>query len=59
MPVPQAAALPLRMEDQLGFKMVTRIRRIEVVADYRHLGQGHGGWREDNQFYATDVWSGP
>lgn len=43
----------LRVETQLGFKMVKWVRAIEFVADYRHIGQGQGGWREDQQYYAN------
>jgi len=32
--------------------MVKWVRAIEFVADYRHIGQGQGGWREDQQYYA-------
>jgi DMSO/TMAO reductase YedYZ molybdopterin-dependent catalytic subunit len=51
LPVVHGAPLRLRVEDQLGFKMVKYIRRIELVADYAHIGDGEGGWREDSQHY--------
>lgn len=56
LPVPHGAPVRLRVECQLGFKMVKWIRSIELVSDYRQLGQGQGGWREDQQFYTT--WAG-
>jgi DMSO/TMAO reductase YedYZ molybdopterin-dependent catalytic subunit len=42
----------LRVETQLGFKMVKWIKAIEFVADPTHIGMGMGGWREDQKFYA-------
>jgi DMSO/TMAO reductase YedYZ molybdopterin-dependent catalytic subunit/thiosulfate reductase cytochrome b subunit len=51
LPVAHGAPLRLRVEDQLGFKMVKYICRIELVADYTHIGDGEGGWREDVQHY--------
>jgi DMSO/TMAO reductase YedYZ molybdopterin-dependent catalytic subunit len=53
LPVEHGAPVRLRVETQLGFKMVKWIRAIELVADYAHLGQGEGGWREDQQHYET------
>ena len=53
--VEHGAPLRLRVEGQLGFKMVKWIARIELIDDYRHLGQGQGGWREDNMFYSPAV----
>jgi sulfoxide reductase catalytic subunit YedY len=32
--------------------MVKWIRAIELVADVGSIGQGQGGWREDQLFYA-------
>jgi methionine sulfoxide reductase catalytic subunit len=55
LPVPHGAPLRLRVETQLGFAMVKYIRRIELVADYRHLGAGQGGWREDHQYYSQEA----
>jgi DMSO/TMAO reductase YedYZ molybdopterin-dependent catalytic subunit len=53
LPIPHGAPLRLRVETQLGFKMVKWLRAIEFVEDYRGIGQGMGGWREDNQYYDT------
>jgi DMSO/TMAO reductase YedYZ molybdopterin-dependent catalytic subunit/thiosulfate reductase cytochrome b subunit len=53
LPVEHGAPVRLRVETQLGYKMVKWIGSIEVVADYGHIGQGQGGWREDQQFYAS------
>ena len=55
LPVEHGAPLRLRVETQLGFKMVKYLRAIEFVADYHALGQGQGGWREDVQHYSQDA----
>lgn len=55
LPVGHGAPLRLRVETQLGFKMVKYLRAIEFVADYRTLGQGQGGWREDVQHYSPEA----
>lgn len=47
LPVPFGAPLRLRLENQLGYKMVKFVRSIELIADYRTIGEGKGGWRED------------
>jgi len=39
------------VETQLGYKMVKYLRAIELVADYRNIGEGQGGSREDTMFY--------
>ena len=49
------APLRLRVETKLGFKMVKWIRSIELVEDYRTVGEGQGGYREDFQFFGTDA----
>lgn len=53
LPVEHGAPVRLRVETQLGFKMVKWIAGIEFVADVRDIGMGMGGWREDQQFYAN------
>ena len=53
LPVEHGAPVRLRVETQLGFKMVKWIRSIEFVADYARIGMGQGGWREDQQYYAN------
>jgi len=49
--VPHGAPLRLRVETQLGFKMVKWIHRIELVESFRRLRGGMGGSREDNMYY--------
>ncbi len=51
LPIPHGAPLRLRIENELGFKMVKFLRRIEAVADYNHIGDGMGGIREDMQHF--------
>jgi hypothetical protein len=43
------------VETQLGFTMVKYVCRIEFVHDYRHIGAGQGGWREDHQYYSQEA----
>ncbi len=53
LPVEHGAPVRVRIETQLGFKMVKWIAGIEFVADTSGIGMGMGGWREDQQFYAN------
>lgn len=46
------APLRLRAETQLGYKMVKWLRSIEFVDDYKQIGMGQGGHREDNMYYS-------
>ena len=41
----------LRCETQLGYKMVKWIKSIEFIEDYRQIGKGQGGSREDIMYY--------
>ena len=43
----------LRVETQLGYKMVKWIKSIEFVSDYKNIGRGQGGHREDHMYYGT------
>lgn len=51
LPMEHGAPLRLRVETQLGFKMVKWVRRIELVERYSDLRGGQGGSREDNMYY--------
>jgi DMSO/TMAO reductase YedYZ molybdopterin-dependent catalytic subunit len=53
LPITHGAPIRLRIETQLGFKMVKWIKAIEFVEEYRDIGMGQGGWREDQQYYAN------
>jgi DMSO/TMAO reductase YedYZ molybdopterin-dependent catalytic subunit len=43
--------LRLRVENQLGFKMVKWIRAIEFVESYKSVGRGEGGYKEDHNYF--------
>ncbi len=45
------APLRLRVENQLGFKMVKWIRAIEFVTSHKAFGEGEGGYNEDHEFF--------
>jgi DMSO/TMAO reductase YedYZ molybdopterin-dependent catalytic subunit len=45
------APLRLRIENQLGFKMVKWIRAIEFVDTIGSVGQGEGGYAEDHEYF--------
>jgi thiosulfate reductase cytochrome b subunit len=51
LPIVHGAPLRLRNESELGFKQVKWIRSIEFVADFSHIGGGHGGYNEDHEFF--------
>lgn len=51
LPIQSGAPLRVRFETKLGFKMVKFLRSIEFVEDYRKVGGGMGGVREDMQQY--------
>jgi DMSO/TMAO reductase YedYZ molybdopterin-dependent catalytic subunit len=50
--VPHGAPLRLRIETQLGYKMVKWIKSIKFVSDYKNIGMGQGGHREDHMYYS-------
>jgi hypothetical protein len=41
----------LRVENQLGFKIVDWMRNIEFVASARTIGKGYGGKNENDEYY--------
>jgi DMSO/TMAO reductase YedYZ molybdopterin-dependent catalytic subunit len=45
------APLRLRVENQLGYKMVKWIKSIEFVVNEKSIGQGFGGKNEDDEYY--------
>ncbi len=45
------APLRLRVENQLGYKMVKWIKSVEFVAGVEQVGKGHGGKNEDDEYY--------
>jgi sulfoxide reductase catalytic subunit YedY len=55
LPIHHGAPLRLRVETQLGFTMVKYIRAIEFIENYKSLGKGQGGWREDYQYFSQEA----
>ncbi|MEO8233617.1 MAG: molybdopterin-dependent oxidoreductase [Ignavibacteriota bacterium] len=45
------APLRLRVENQLGYKMVKWIERIEFVETHKTIGKGYGGKNEDDEYF--------
>ena len=45
------APLRLRVENQLGYKMVKWIERIEFIESERQVGEGEGGTNEDDEYF--------
>jgi len=45
------APIRLRVENQLGFKMVKWIREIRFVATEKSIGKGYGGANEDQEYF--------
>lgn len=56
LPVEHGAPLRLRVEHQLGYKMAKWVDRIELVEEFRSIGKGQGGWRDDVlNYYPSDA----
>lgn len=51
LPIPHGAPCRIRVETKVGYKMVKYLQAIEVVDSYDAVGEGHGGYREDHQYY--------
>ena len=45
------APVRLRVENQLGFKMVKWIKAIEIVESVRSIHEGEGGYAEDHEYF--------
>lgn len=52
-PLPEVYGAPLRLrvENQLGYKMVKWIERIEFAESEKSVGQGEGGKNEDDEYF--------
>jgi DMSO/TMAO reductase YedYZ molybdopterin-dependent catalytic subunit len=50
LPVSHGAPVRVRVERQLGYKMTKYIRSIEIVDSFESLGQGKGGYWEDQGY---------
>jgi sulfoxide reductase catalytic subunit YedY len=48
---PHGAPLRLRIENQLGYKMVKWISSIEFLETHKHIGKGYGGKNEDDEYF--------
>ncbi len=51
LPVEYGAPLRLRVENQLGYKMVKWISAIEFIESYKNIGKGFGGKNEDDEYF--------
>ena len=51
LPDSHGAPLRLRVENQLGYKMVKWIERIEFIGSQKQLGAGEGGANEDIEYF--------
>ena len=54
LPVKNGAPIRLRVERQLGYKHAKYVMRLELVESFAHIGEGKGGYWEDQgyQWYA-------
>ena len=52
-PLPRVYGAPLRLrvENQLGYKMIKWIERIEFIESEKLLGEGEGGSNEDEEYF--------
>lgn len=51
LPEVYGAPLRLRVENQLGYKMVKWVERIEFIESEKQLGDGEGGKNEDDEYF--------
>jgi len=51
LPATYGAPLRLRVENQLGYKMVKWIERVEFVETEKLVGKGEGGSNEDEEYF--------
>ncbi|MEO5968071.1 MAG: molybdopterin-dependent oxidoreductase, partial [Ferruginibacter sp.] len=51
LPLVYGAPLRLRVENQLGYKMVKWINRIEFIESPKSVGKGYGGTNEDDEYF--------
>jgi DMSO/TMAO reductase YedYZ molybdopterin-dependent catalytic subunit len=51
LPEVYGAPLRLRVENQLGYKMVKWIERIDFVVSEKQVGLGEGGKNEDDEYF--------
>ena len=53
--IEHGAPLRLRVETEMGYKMVKWLKGIEFIEDYRKYGGGAGGYREEVQQYGESA----
>lgn len=51
LPIEHGAPIRLRVENQLGYKMVKWISAIEFVESHETIGKGFGGKNEDDEYF--------
>lgn len=51
LPAVYGAPLRLRVENQLGYKMVKWIERIDFIESEKQVGKGEGGKNEDDEYF--------
>lgn len=51
LPIEHGAPIRLRVENQLGYKMVKWINAIEFVESHETIGKGFGGKNEDDEYF--------
>lgn len=51
LPLEYGAPLRLRVENQLGYKMVKWVSSIEFVETHKTVGKGYGGKNEDDEYF--------
>ncbi len=51
LPIEYGAPIRLRVENQLGYKMVKWISAIEFVTSHEDIGKGYGGKNEDDEYF--------
>ena len=55
LPVMYGAPLRLRTESMHGYKMVKWVKSVSWINDYREVGDGMGGTREDSGYQDMDA----
>ena len=51
LPIEHGAPIRLRVENQLGYKMVKWISAIEFIESHKTIGKGFGGKNEDDEYF--------
>lgn len=51
LPIAHGAPLRLRIENQLGYKMVKWVQSVRFLESHEHIGKGFGGKNEDDEYF--------